>query len=171
MLLRYPQITGFWSATCLAASLAVRLPEEVDVFAGIGLGVATEVTSTAEFSVDVPFFGGGTVILLHSTRTAVFVRSVKVYSFCKEQSTCCGPSFLIIFFCFFSSILLRPRKSTTFTVIYQLHCLGRVGTSITLPNVEVIELVSVRYSWEFDLVKLRLSWCSWSSSYICEIGQ
>ena len=43
----------------MAASLAVRLPEEVDVFAGIGLGVATEVTSTAEFSVDVPFFWGG----------------------------------------------------------------------------------------------------------------
>ena len=59
-MLRYPQITCFWSATCLAASLAVRLPEEVDVFAGIGLYVATEVTSTAEFSVDVPFFGGGT---------------------------------------------------------------------------------------------------------------
>ena len=40
------------------ASLGVRVPEEVDVVAGIGLGVATEVTSTAEFYCRYAFMGG-----------------------------------------------------------------------------------------------------------------
>ena len=60
-----------------------------------------------------------TVIILHSIRVAVFIRSVKVYSFCKKRTTYCGLRFFY-----------QCHLQATFNAIYKLHCLGRVGASL-----------------------------------------